>query len=85
MFFEELDAVKQYLDFHLAKRFIQVSLASYSLPLLFIKKLRREIEFCVSYRRLYAIIMKYHYLISFIEETLAQLEDAKYFTKIDIY
>ena len=35
---EELDAVKRYLNSHLAKGFIQASLASYSLLVLFIKK-----------------------------------------------
>ena len=81
---EELDAVKRYLDSHLAKGFIQASLASYSLPVLFAKKLGRGIQFCVDYRRLNAITKKDRYLIPLIEETLAQLEGAKYFTKIDI-
>ena len=35
---KELDAVKRYLDSHLAKGFIQASLASYSSPVLFVKK-----------------------------------------------
>ena len=35
---EELDAVKRYLDSHLAKGFIQASSASYSSPVLFVKK-----------------------------------------------
>ena len=38
MFPEELDAVKRYLDSHLAKELIQASLASYSSPVLFLKK-----------------------------------------------
>ena len=37
---EELNAVKWYLDSLLAKRFIQASLAFYSLPVLFMKKPR---------------------------------------------
>ena len=40
---KELDSVKWYLDSHLAKKFIQASLESYSLPILFVKKLEREI------------------------------------------
>ena len=82
---EELDAVKRYLDSHLAKRFIQASSASYSLPVLFVKKPGGGIRFCVDYRRLNAITKKNRYPIPFIEETLAQLEGAKYFTKIDIH
>ena len=49
------------------------------------KKPRGEIQFCVDYKRLNAIIKKDHYLIPLIEKTMVQLEDAKYFTKIDIY
>ena len=82
---EELDAVKRYLDSHLAKRFIQASSASYSSPVLFVKKPGGEIRFCVDYRGLNAITKKDCYPIPLIEETLAQLEGVKYFTKIDIY
>ncbi len=84
MFFEELDVVKWYLDSYLAKRFIQASSASYSLPILFVKKTGVGIRLCVYYRRLNAITKKNRYPIPLIEETLAQLEGAKYFTKIDI-
>ena len=35
---KELDVVKRYLDSHLAKGFIQASSASYSSPILFVKK-----------------------------------------------
>ena len=81
---QELDAVKRYLDSHLAKGFIQASSAPYSSPVLFVKKPGGGIRFCVDYRRLNAITKKDQYPIPLIEETLAQLEGAKYFTKIDI-
>ncbi len=81
---EELDTNKWYLDFYLAKQFIQASSASYSLLILFIEKPERRIRFCVDYRRLNAITKKDCYPIPFIEETLAQLEGANYFIKIDI-
>ena len=38
MFPEELDTIKRYLNFHFVKKFIQASLASYYLLVLFIKK-----------------------------------------------
>ena len=85
MFSEELDAVKWYFDSYLTKKFIQVSSVSYFLPILFVKKSGRGIRFCVNYRRLNAITKKNHYPILLIEETLAQLEGIKYFSKIDIY
>ena len=84
MFPKELDTVKRYLDSHLAKGFIQASSASYFSPVLFVKKPAGGIRFCVDYRRLNAITKKDRYPIPLIEETLAQLEGAKYFTKIDI-
>ena len=84
MSFEELDAVKKYLNSYLAKRFIQASSASYFLPVFLVKKFEGKNWFCVDYKRLNAITKKDCYPIPLIQETLAQLEDAKYFTKIDI-
>ena len=81
---QELDAVKRCFDSNLAKGFIQISSALYSSPVLFVKKPDRGIQFCVDYWRLNAITKKDRYPIPLIEETLARLEGAKYFTKIDI-
>ena len=81
---QKLDVVKHYLDLHLAKRFIQVSSASYSSLVLFVKKPDGGIGFCVDYQKLNTITIKDHYPISLIEKTLAQLEGTKYLTKIDI-
>ena len=82
---KELNVVKQYLDSHLAKKFIQISLASYFSPVLFVKKPRKGIQFCVDYKRLNIIIKKNRYSILLIKEILAQLKDIKYFTEINIY
>ena len=81
---EKLDAIKIYLDSHLAKEFIQASSASYSLPVLFVKKSEGGIRFCIDYKRLNTITKKDRYPIPLIEEILAQLEGTKYFIKIDI-
>ena len=81
---KELDAVKQYLNFHLGKNFIQVNLISYFLLIPFVKKSERGIQFYVNYKKLNAIIKNNCYPIPLIEKILTQLEDAKYFTKIDI-
>ena len=59
-------------------------MASYSSPVLFVKKPGKGIRFCVDYKRLNAITKKDHYSIPLIEEILTPIEDAKYFTKIDI-
>ena len=68
---QQLDAVKRYLDSHLAKGFIQASSASYSSPVLFVEKPVRRIRFYVDYQRLNAITKKDYYPILLIEETLA--------------
>lgn len=60
-------------------------MAFYSFLVFFIKKLEEEIRFCVDYKKLNAIIKKDCYWILFIEESLAELEGAKYFIMIDIY
>ena len=80
MFFEKSD--KWYLDFYLVKKFILTSLVSYSLLVLFVKKLRKEIEFCINYQKLNTITKKDCYLIFFIKEILAQFENIKYFVSI---
>ncbi len=82
---EELDAVKQYLDSHLTKRFIQVSSVFYSSLVLFVIKSGRRIRLCVDYKKLNAITKKDRYPIPLIEKILSQLEGTKYFSKIDIY
>ena len=48
-------------------------------------KLEGDIRFCVDYRGLNKLIKKDAYPIPLIEETLAQLKNAKVFTKIDIH
>ena len=56
----------------------------YFSPVLFIQKPGEGIRFCVDYQRLNAITKKDRYPIPLIEKTSAQLEDAKYFIKIDL-
>ena len=55
------------------------------MPILFVKKLGEEIQFCINYKRLNTITKKNCYPILLIKETLAQLEGVKYLTKIDIH
>lgn len=82
---QELDVVKCYLDSYLTQGFIQASSVSYAFLVLFVKKPDRRIWFCIDYRILNIITKKDWYPISLVEKTLAQLEDVKYFIKIDIY
>ena len=53
--------------------------------MLFVKKPEGRIRFCIDYKKLNTITKKDYYPIPLIQETLAQLKGAKYFTKIDIH
>ncbi len=80
----QLQLVKEYLEANLDKGFIQASAAPYSSPILFVKKPNGALRFCVDYRKLNAITKKDRYPLPLIDETMAQLQGAKFFTKLDI-
>ena len=80
----QLEFVKNFLEENLKKGFIEASRAPYLSPILLAKKPGGRIRFCVDYRRLNEMTKKDAYPISLIAETLAQLKEAKVFTKIDI-
>ena len=81
---EELKAVKEYLTENLRKGWIEPSQAPYSSPVLFVKKPNGGLRFCVDYRKLNQITKKDRYPLPLIDETLARLNRAKIFTKLDI-
>jgi transposase InsO family protein len=80
----ELLLVKQYLEEHLDKGFIKPSSASYSSPVLFVRKPGGGLRFCVDYRKLNAITKKNRYPLPLISEIIARLTKAQLITKIDI-
>ena len=80
----ELQFVKKFMEEHLKKGFIKASSAPCLLPIMLTVKPGGGVWFCMDYRRLNKLIVKDTYLISLIKETLAQLKNAKVFTKIDI-
>ena len=80
----KLQFLKKFLEEHLKKRFIEASSAPCSLCIMLAAKPGGGIRFCVDYRRLNELTKKDAYLIPLIKETLAQLKNAKVFTKIDI-
>lgn len=59
------------MDSYLAKKFIQISLASYFLLNFFVNKTKEKIQFLVNYKWLNKIIKKNNYLIFLIEKILA--------------
>lgn len=64
--------------------FIEASSALCSPPFLLAKKHGDGVRFCVDYRKSNDLTKKDAYPIPIIEETLAQLKHARYFTKIGI-
>jgi len=74
----------RYLNENLSKDFIQVSHFQMITSVLFIKKLKEELCFCVNYRDLNVITVKNRYSLSLISETLNRLSWAKIFIKLNI-
>ncbi len=73
-----------YLNENLSKDFIQVSHFQTIISVLFIKKLKEELCFCINYQDLNVITVKNWYSLSLISETLNHLNWAKIFIKLNI-
>ena len=54
------------------------------LSILFAIKLNKEFYFCINYRKFNALIKRNRYFILLIEETLIQVINCKYLTKLNI-
>ena len=80
----ELKVLKNYLEENLAKRFICLSNSLAAASILFVKKSSGSLHLCVDYQELNDIMVKNHYSLSLIKETLKHLSQAKYFTKLDV-
>jgi len=84
MSFYKLQKVKKYLNENLFKEFIIFSKASYSSFILFILKANEDLQFCVDYRKLNAIIKRNHYSLSLIDEMIDKIVDCKHLTRLNI-
>ncbi|OAQ57620.2 retrovirus polyprotein [Pochonia chlamydosporia 170] len=81
---DELIVLRKFLQENLDKGFIRASTSPAASPVLFAKKPGGGLRFCVDYRALNAITIKNRYPLPLIQETLSQLSQAKYFTKLDV-
>jgi hypothetical protein len=81
---DELLVLRKTLIDLLNKGFIRVSSSLAAALILFVKKPRGGLWFCVDYRGLNRITKKDHYLLPLIYETLRNISKARWFTKLDI-
>ena len=62
---------------------IEESTSPWSSPIVLVKKKDKTIRFCIDYRRLNAIMIRYAFPLPRIDEVFDQLSQAIYFTKFD--
>ncbi len=84
MSFYKLQKVKKYLNENLFKEFIIFSKALYFSFILFILKANEDLQFCVDYWKLNAIIKRNCYSLSLIEEMINKIVDCKHLTWLNI-
>ena len=80
----ELQEIRIWIEENLSKGFIRASSSSYASPILFVKKKDGLLHLGVDYRALNDITIKDWYPLPRIEETLNQIREAKYFTRLDL-
>jgi hypothetical protein len=81
---DELLVLRKTLTELLDKGFIRVSNSPAAAPVLFVKKPGGGLRFCVDYRALNKLSRKDRYPLPLIFETLRNLSEARWFTKLDI-
>jgi len=74
---DELLILQKTLIDLLDKRFIRVSNSLITASVLFVKKFKSGLRFYINYKRLNRVIKKDYYLLSFIYETLRNINKAK--------
>jgi hypothetical protein len=68
----------------LQKGLIQHSMSAFSSLVLMVKKKDQTWRFCVDYRHLNALTMKFKYHMSIIDELLDELYGASWFSSLDL-
>ena len=76
--------MKKYINKHLEKSFIRLSLSAAIVLVLLVKKPEDGLKFCVDYRVLSVITVNNKYSILLINEILNKLSNVRQFTKLDI-
>ncbi len=80
----KLQKIKKYLEKNLKKKFITLSKAFFASSILFVEKKDDSLRFCLNYWKLNTLIKRDRYSIFLIDKVLAQIQDSKYSTWLNI-
>jgi len=80
----KLQKVKKYLNENLFKEFIIFSKALYFSLVLFALKANEDLQFCVDYQKLNAIIKRNCYSLLLINKMINKIVDCKHLTRLNI-
>jgi hypothetical protein len=80
----ELEALRTFLDEHLANGFIRPSSSAHAAPVLFVRKKDGSLRLCVDFRGLNKIMKKDRYPLPRIADLLDAPSRAKIYTKLDL-
>jgi hypothetical protein len=80
----ELELFKEYFDEFLTKEFIVFFSSLVDASILFIKKSKNDLKFCVNYKKLNVITIKNRYSFFLINQLLNRFNNVKKFTKLNI-
>ena len=81
---KELLLLREYIEENHVKGFIRYSSSPAGASVLFIKKADGSLRFCVDYRSLNEMTIKNLYPLPLIQKTLARLQKARWYTKLDL-
>jgi hypothetical protein len=84
MLSDELDELKKHLKKLLEQGFVRPSASPWGSPMLFVEKKDGTKRMCIDYRTLNSMTIKNKYPLLKIEDLLARLKKAKFFSKIDL-
>jgi len=79
----KLVALREYINEHLEKGFIQHAKSSTSAPIFFVKKKDGSLRICVDYHGLNQFTIKNQYPLPLISRLLDELNHAKVYTNVN--
>lgn len=81
---QEYKILQEIVDDSLSKQLIQHSLSPCVMPTLIVPKKDRKWQLCVDSQTINKIIVKYRFLMPWIEDLIDKQQDTKLFSKIDL-